>query len=677
MRTLAALADKLKNLWAAAGAVLALNLIVCYRLFGIEYLTWFNSIEGTFMAMARILAVHHGRPAWWPFWNAGMPGEYSYFPLLPLMAAAGSIATGLSTARVYHIVLALAYALGPVALMGLVYVLSRSPGRAFLAGLAGTLVSASCLLVPAIRMDSSGWLAQRRLYCLAYYGEDPHIVGMTLAPIALLLLVLYFERKRAWMGALAAVAMGATVATNSFASVMLFFGVFCLLGAGAIRFRVKELGQLAALSLAAYVLIAPWIPPSFLREVAANPGREGDAVVAHRALGLAVVAAGFALLTLLLAWRKAGRYTRFAALFAWLAASVTLLYYYFGWTPLPQSARYQLELDLGFALLVAAVLPGAWLKRAPLWIAVAVAGVAQMANLSAYSAKLLQPANLATQFEYEVAQAFARVAPGERVLATGSPSFWLNDFGDQPQLGGGHTPTAINRQQLVSVFTICNATSYGEKDGTVPILWLKAFGTRAVLVSEEKTRNLYQAFPKPHQFEGLLQEVWRKGGDAIYAVPSRARGLVWVVPSAALVAHAPIHGLDTAEVRRYVAALEDPALPLARARWESWTKAGIEADVAAGQAISLQMNYAPGWRARCEGKPLTVRADGLGLTVIEAPHAGHLAIDLEFTGTRERRLTRMARAMALLGLLAWVLYGARKPRPAISPSGPAPHRVIN
>src|ERR1035441_6779579 len=54
------------------------NLIIAAPLFGVEYSAYNGSIEGTFIAIARVMAKHPGQWSWWPLWNAGMPFENTY-----------------------------------------------------------------------------------------------------------------------------------------------------------------------------------------------------------------------------------------------------------------------------------------------------------------------------------------------------------------------------------------------------------------------------------------------------------------------------------------------------------------------------------------------------------------------------------------------------------------------
>ena len=56
-----------------AATLFALNAETCWRLFGVEYTTHFNSVEGFFIAIARYVSAHWGSLSWWPLWHCGMP----------------------------------------------------------------------------------------------------------------------------------------------------------------------------------------------------------------------------------------------------------------------------------------------------------------------------------------------------------------------------------------------------------------------------------------------------------------------------------------------------------------------------------------------------------------------------------------------------------------------------
>jgi hypothetical protein len=128
-----------------------------------------------------------------------------------------------------------------------------------------------------------------------------------------------------------------------------------------------------------------------------------------------------------------------------------------------------------------------------------------------------------------------------------------------------------------------------------------------------------------------------------------------------LVHDPPRDGLDTAQLERYVAALDSPAYPEAKWRWTSRSSAAIATTIAQGQVVSTQVTYHPGWHAIARGVPQPVSKDGLGFLVVKPACQGACEITLSFDGGREWRITcalSLAVTLLVLGLAA--LEGRRR-----------------
>src|SRR5580658_6089296 len=97
-----------------AAALFALNAAICWPLFHANYLDNFQSNEGVFMSLAGLLGQHFPHSAWFPWFDAGLPLENAYLPLVPALVALISFATGASLAHALHFLGALAYCLAPV-----------------------------------------------------------------------------------------------------------------------------------------------------------------------------------------------------------------------------------------------------------------------------------------------------------------------------------------------------------------------------------------------------------------------------------------------------------------------------------------------------------------------------------------------------------------------------------
>jgi hypothetical protein len=241
-----------------------------------------------------------------------------------------------------------------------------------------------------------------------------------------------------------------------------------------------------------------------------------------------------------------------------------------------------------------------------------------------------------------------------RVMVSGSSNLWFNAFSDTPQLSGGHEPTSPNWMQRVGVFIIYSGMNAGARSGEIAVLWLKAFGVHGINVPGPGSREPSNPFDNANKFEGLLPVLWRDANDTIYRVPQRSDALVYVVPEGALVTREPAHGLDVDEIRRYVAALEDPSLALPETIWRNSRSAVIRTAIEPGQAVSVQVNHFPGWKATVGGVRQLAFRDGLGLLGIRPDCRGPCEIELFYDGGTEHVATRVAHFFAMMGTLCWL-----------------------
>jgi hypothetical protein len=644
--------------------LLGLNAYISLKLFGCEYTRSSHSIEGNFIALSRLRAEYPGQRDWWPFWNAGMPFQHSYYPLLPATVATAAKLTGWSAARSYHAVTALLYCLGPVTMFLMAWGISRKPGYSFWAALAYSLVSPAALLFPLARQDVGGAWNASRLHALVYWGESPHIAALTLVPLALLSVHLALRGRRpAWCLA-AALSMAAVALTNSFGTVTLAIGVLALVCTQNRESFLKDLGIVAAIGLLCYVWISPSLPPSVLHTLWVNsPTSGGDYRFTLRSLAaLSVEAALFALLWL---WARRSRqpaHLRFFVFFAVLASAIPMLEAFANWNVVPQSHRYQLDMEMAICWAVVFAfqpLVDRWPRPVRVVAALLLVCLAarQTVLYRRFARAQIQPADVTQMFEYQTAAWLDEHFHGRRVMATGSCSLWLNAFVDNPQLSGGHDPFAMNRMQLIAVYITYSSAGAGNRDGEFATLWLKAFGVHAINVSGPHGREFYKAVANSKKFEGLLPVLWREGEDTIYGVPQRTDSLAHVIPASAVVRRAPLNGVDVEPIRPFVAALEDASLPPAGIRWDSFSSGRIHTALRPGQVVSVQITYHPGWHAQVNGAPQPLVRDGLGLTIVKPDCSGPCTIDLTFDGGAEYKAARVASWVAVLAALLWLAKG--------------------
>jgi len=123
------------------------------------------------------------------------------------------------------------------------------------------------------------------------------------------------------------------------------------------------------------------------------------------------------------------------------------------------------------------------------------------------------------------------------------------------------------------------------------LAWLKLTPREPLEWGREEPRSFP---PVPASHEIRWRSCANSGGnedEVIYEVPQRSASLAHVIRPDDVVSRSPIHGLDTEPLARYVAALDDPALPIARMRWLRPHHARVDAELREGQLVSVQVSY--------------------------------------------------------------------------------------
>ncbi len=646
-------------------ALLLLNLALVRGLFQSEYIPNLGSTEGTFVELTRYLSAHPtGIFAWWPYWECGLPFQNTYLPLFAIAAGWWAHLTGAAAGLAVHQVGAAFYALGPVFVYWMAWRITGRAHASFLAAAAYSLLAPCVWFVPEIRHDTGSLWNLRRLQTLGYYGEDPLTCSMAALPLAILALYKAIQKGRVWRWVLAALAMAATLLFNAFGAVILGVVGLSLLGGLARPGRV--FWPLVAAGALTYAWVSPLLPPSVLAAIRMNsPTVDADYRFTSRSfVGVVILAAGF--FAVRWAVRKLpSDAMRVMGLFTFLTSGVVLLGTLARVYVVPQPHRYQLAMDLGWCFLLAfaaaALLrtrPVSWRVAAGALAAVGLA--AAFVNNVRYADRLIQPIDITTTGTYRAAQWIDSNLDGRRVMMPGSYSYWLNNFSDTPQLLGGHDPMLPNWVMRIAGYVLYSDDGAGDRAGEISIAWLKALGTHAVLVPGPESSEVYKPFAHPTKFDGLLPVLWQESGDTIYEVPARSPSLAHVIPSAAVVEHQPVNGLDLTEIDPYVAALDDPGLPEAQLSWRDLNTAAISAPLSPGQVLSVQVTYHQGWHATANGAPVPVTSDGLGLLVLAPSCDGPCEVTLAFDGGLERRLTVTASLLTMLLAIGLLLRDLRR-----------------
>ncbi len=621
-------------------ALFILNLCIVGRLLGIEYLDQMGSIEGTHITLARWALENWNDLSWFPLWYGGIPYHNTYPPLLPLIVAAVSALLGITPAHAYHAVTAVFYSLGPVTLYWLALRLCGSRAYSFAAGVVYSLISTSTFLLPIVRHDAGGIWGPRRLQTMVQYGEGPHAAALTLLPLAVVLLSIAFEKRRPVWWLAAACGLAAVALTNWLGAAALAMAVAAWLLARQDGVWWRNWLKVMGVAVVAYAIASPGIPPSTIRTIAANE-RYVSAPLSALSWRLTFAIAGLLIWAAALwAFRrfKISEPVRFSLFFLLPVATILLAAEWGRVLLVPQPERYHLEMEMALALAIVFIARGALKGLAPRQHA-ALAAVLFL--LSVYPAvkyfkharRLIRPIRIERTIEYREAMWFDRNMQGGRVLVPGSISFFLNVFTNTPQIAGGFDQGVVNNPLFAHAhYQILSGENAGQQEGEVAVLWLKSFGVDAVAVSGPRSREFYKPFHNPRKFDGLLPELWRDGDDAIYRLPRRSTSLAHVMRPSDLAPRPPGGGLDVDPLRPYVAALDNPAYPLAEMNWRNRHSAVITSRLEKDQIVSIQITYHPGWRASVGGEPRRVYGDHLGQLVVEPACEGQCTVEIQYEG---------------------------------------------
>ena len=614
-------------------------------------------IEGAYIALARYVTEHPWELRWFPWWYGGIPYQNTYPPLLHLLVAAVACVAGISAPLSYHAVTAAAYCLGPATLF---WMGSRLSGRllpSLMAAVLYSVFSPSAVLTPSVAADMGTFLGPRRLQALVHYGEGPHITSMFLLPLAVIALDVALRKARPISTAVAAVATMSVVLTNWLGTAALAMGVAAYLLAKRDAGSIRKWAQAAGIGGLSYALASTWIPPSTLFAVQRN----AQIVVGSYEIGvkqwLYLVLLLFVVLAVRYSLRRAlvSEFVQFWACFFVLCGSLPLTAEWLDIYILPQPERYHLEMEMAVCFLAAIVLGKVWQAlrlRGKLitTVVVLLVGAHQVQQYRSYARGLVGPVDVTGTVEYQVAKWLDENLAGQRVFLSGSLRFWLNAFADNTQLGGGADHAMTNPRLADTSYGITTTRGNGEDT----VLWLKAYGVRAIAVGGPESREVYKDFRDPTKFEGVLPELWRDGDDVIYGVPSRTESPAHVIRYQDLMERAPTGFSDVAPLLPFVAALENPDLPLVEFVWLSPHEARIVAELRREHLIAIQVSYHPGWRAWVNGERRRILRDKLGLMTVETKCEGRCVVELLYDGGAEMWLARLAGAISVLGILVWL-----------------------
>src|SRR5580693_996305 len=147
--------------WSICAAIFALNAIICWPLFRIEYLDDFQSNEGSWITFAKFLRDYWPHVSWFPWSDAGMPFENTYLPGVSAIVAIASWIGHTSPAHAFHFIAALAYSLAPVSLFLFAAAISGRWAPSAWAAVLWSLVSPSLIFPDLLHDMGTPWGIRR------------------------------------------------------------------------------------------------------------------------------------------------------------------------------------------------------------------------------------------------------------------------------------------------------------------------------------------------------------------------------------------------------------------------------------------------------------------------------------------------------------------------------------
>jgi hypothetical protein len=646
----------LRREWAAAcisaAVLLWINLYICRDLFFGPRLHM-NSMQGSWAALAKWGGSSWFGANWWPFWDVGVPFEYTYAPLLPGLAALWS-----AVARVPHVfafsgILGMLYCLAPLNLFFMAWRLTRSVMYSFLGALIYSLAAITQILVPDQEFGLTKIADARRLLLLVAWDEGPHFAAVTLLPLVIFCLARAMETRRKGWYAAAAISMAGAALASAFGPVITLLASGCLVAALGGKEWQRNAGVVMACGAWAWAIAAPFLTPSLILAIrgAAAASSEDERWSAGSITALAIAATGWAVLWGFIRRIDHDRWLRFFALFGYLTWIIPFLGAVIHRHFLPMPDRYWMEGEMA-ASVAAAFLARRWLSRAPARVRYALMGVVmalaieQTMHYRRAEKLMTKPIDVADTVEYRASVWTETNLPGARVFLPGSVAQWANAFTGVPQYSGGSFTMSTNLEQRLGRELITWSSNPAQV-----LTWLKAFGVAAVGISGKDSKEFWHPFNEPEKLEATLQKLWTADGVSICRVPLRETGLAHVVPRAAIVAGHPQSGDDTPMLEKYVAALDDSSLPLTQFAWATRNRIRIGTSMQSAQVLSVQVTYHPGWRAVAGGRKLRIQKDGLGLMWMETGCSGPCEVHMEYDGGWELRICRWTSWLALAGVV--------------------------
>ena len=450
-------------------------------------------------------------------------------------------------------------------------------------------------------------LLPARLGVMVKYGDGPHIMALSMIPIALTCTWHALQSFRPLWIALASIACAAVLSTDLSGATSLVVFYLILIWSLWITHQDKRIVK-AALSIIAlsYGLTAFWLVPSYFVVIAENLKYFATHGTSWSIWFAVAAAVGYALLSDRFALGEPERawmvFTTGCAIFFSLNV---LANFYFKFRVAGEPTRLVPELDLAYILFAAAVLQSMWNRPGTglRWLS----GVVVLLSFCTTVGYLRHAWEMFPRWpdfidtgriqDVRVAvEATCRTRASCRPVRYGSG--WMHGMTSRKS-------AAVPDQAMLS--RAVDQSQWELKLGPTPeasTLWLQCLAVDAVYVSDEKSQEAFKETANPHKYDATLPVLFDdRGGNRIFRVPRRYPARARVVDTERLNALRPPRGNgDLENLQAYVDVIEkgvDSQPILTRMGTDAMN---IRATLPSGQSIVVQESYDPAWRAWSSGQ---------------------------------------------------------------------------
>lgn len=616
-----------------------------------------GSIESVFLVNSQFILDQFPRIGWYRSWYFGFPFGLTYQPIPIFLPAIITKIFGISIGSAYRWMLGVGLALGPFTSFYLLRYLTKN----FLAGLIGALVFAILpsvgYLIPEVgnlasEFDFLPW----RMVAGIHYGEGPHILGLSLVPLGLLLF-LKTLRSATHLRLIGTVLVLSAILLTSLTAFV--FAIFWLLIAFVIELSKGKWQE--KLKLALWILILTfgvsffWYNPAFIKAAIAYSTTEGGGIFSglysNKAIVLSLVVPLIAIFVVFVApfIKKRGNFWLW---FLSLASFFVLLGLIWGWytwrialLPFPYRTIPRLipELELLGGILAgvvsASVLRSLSKTSASLSLILGIVLVVGLLLIGVWRAPSFQKissshGDIQSTSEYQVSDFLKnRVGRDERVYATGTHAFWLNVFAPEViQLRGGKGGDFGGLNQL---WAHVNYQLYNGDDPEIARLWLEALGIKYAVVNFPNSLVYFHDFGFPYKFNEFANPIFEFEGDKVYEInlAEGNQGLAVAADKAVLKEITGFYNapegritLDKDKLSRYLAALKTEEKIEANYREDGQSIEVLVKDPKP-EAIVLRVSFDKGWRIK--GREGSLGRDPMGFILLMPEKEGKFVLEFK------------------------------------------------